>query len=378
MRSILRYPTTMVFLALSLAPLALFGIDGPWLGGGPGPALRAPAPFPSRLVPETFRRISTWFNDRIGMRFPLMVLDSHWRFRVWDFRFRDQIIFGDGPWLFFNDDPAAPAARMSDLRGQLRMPDPDIAQLDRQLAAVQAQFAQCGKAAFVVIAPNKQSIYPEELRAGHPYRRSRLDDVLAKLSPQVRAMIIDPRPELREQKTRHGVPVYYRADSHWNELGAYVAYQKIVATLAQAKPVERPDLATLDGVGVHATPVAGGDIATHMLYLPWYFPDDRISLRGKAAEPPLEIESQRDRRLIANPQRQGRLLILSDSFGDFLVGLLARHFHEVEQLSRPTWPAAFDGERVALRKTDAVIIEIAERSLPELLQPPRRLERACG
>jgi hypothetical protein len=60
------------------------------------------------------------------------------------------------------------------------------------------------------------------------------------------------------------------------------------------------------------------------------------------------------------------------------VGLLARHFHEVEQLSRPTWSAAFDGERVALRKADVVIIEIAERSLPELLQSLPRLERACG
>jgi len=378
MRALLRTPATMVFLTLSLAPLALFGINGPWLGGGHGPALRAPVPFPSRLVPETFRRISTWFNDRIGMRFPLMVLDSHWRFHVWDFRFRDQIIFGDGPWLFFNDDPAASAARMSDVRGRLRMPDAAIAQLDRQMTAVRAQLAQCGKTAFMLIAPNKQSIYPEELRAERRYSRSRLDDVLGKLSPQARAMVIDPRPELREQKTQHGVPVYYRVDSHWNNLGAYLAYQKIIATVAQAKPVERADLATLDGVDVHVTPSVGGDIADRMLYLPWNFPDDRVSLRGKSEEPLLEIESQRDRRLIVNPQRQGRLLILSDSFGNFLMDLLARHFHEVEQLSRPTWPAAFDGERIALRKADVVVIEIAERSLPELLEPPRRLERACG
>ena len=49
----------------------------------------------------------------------------------------------------------------------------------------------------------------------------------------------------------------------------------------------------------------------------------------------------------------------------------------MEILSRPTWPAVFDADAVARHNADAAMIEIAERSLPELLQPPRRLERAC-
>jgi hypothetical protein len=82
--------------------------------------------------------------------------------------------------------------------------------------------------------------------------------------------------------------------------------------------------------------------------------------------------------LILNPQGKGKLLIFTDSFGLPLAQLLARHFREVEMRPRPAWPALFDGEAIARSKADVAMIEIAERSLPELTQPPRALERACG
>ena len=370
-------PLIVVFLALSLAPAALVGINGPWLGGGERPFLRAPVAFPEKLTPESFRRMSAWFNDRLGMRYPLMVLDSHWRLDVWRLRFRGDVLFGNGSWLFFNDAPPAPAARNADLRGTLRMRLSEIAQLDRQMAQARAQFSACDKSAFIAIAPNKQSIYPEELREGSTYLPSRLDDVLAKLGSEVRSMIIDPRPELRASKSRYGVPNYFPTDSHWNDLGAFIAYQKIVATLAQAKAIDRPELATLDGVSVRAEASAAGDIATRMLFLPWNFPDQIVMLRGLPAIP-LSTAVDRDRLLLTNPQGKRKLLIFGDSFAAWIASLLARHFAEVEVLSRPTWPAAFDGEAVARRKADVTIIEIAERSLPELLQPPVQLDRVCG
>jgi hypothetical protein len=375
MRAI-KHPAIIVFLALSLAPVALIGINGPWFGGGTGPFLRAPSPFPRNLAPNTFRRISTWFNERLGMRYPLMVLDSHWQLRAWRLRFRGDVLFGSGPWLFFNDSPPAPAARRADLRGQLRMTTADIAALGRQMAAVRAAFAACRKTAFVAIAPNKQSIYPEELREGATSLPSRLDDVLEKLAPETRALFIDPRSALRAEKSRHGVPLYYPTDSHWNDLGAFIAYRRIVAALAQANSIARPELATLDGVTIQAEPFAGGDVATRMLFLPWNFPDRHIMLRG-GPEFPLSLQVERDRVVITNPGGKGKLLIFADSFGPPLASLLARHFREVEMLSRPTWPAVFDGGEVARSNADVTMIEIAERSLPELLQPPGRLERAC-
>lgn len=373
---IVRHPAILVFLALAVAPALLFGINGPWYGGGDGPILRAPWSFPQRLTPETFRRVSLWFNDRLGMRYPLMVLDSHWRLDVWRLRFRNDVLFGHGPWLFFNDSPPAPAARLSDFRGTLRLNESTIGTIDRQIVSARAGFAACGKAAFIAIAPNKQSIYPEALRRGGTYLPSRLDDVLARLSPEARSAVIDPRPELRMSKPHYGVPVYHPTDSHWNDLGAFIAYQKIVSVLAAANRIDRPELATLEGVEIRAEAAAGGDVATRLLFLPWNFPDQNIVLRG-LAQAPVSVRAERDRVIVSNPQGRGKLLLFADSFGPPLASLLARHFREVEMLSRPTWPPIFDGAVITPRNPDVVVIEIAERSLPELSQPSTRLEGLC-
>jgi hypothetical protein len=373
---VIRHPAILMFLALSLAPALLFGINGPWYGGGAGPYLRPALSFPERLTPETFRRISIWLNDRLGMRYPLLVFDSHWRLRVWQLRFRGDVLFGHSSWLFFNDSPPLPAARLADVRGTLRMDNDAVATVERNLTSAKERFGICGKFAFVTIAPNKQSIYPEELRNQATYLPSRFDDLMVRLSPDARSIIIDPRPELRAAKSRYGVPVYRPTDSHWNELGAFIAYQKIVSVLAKADAIDLPELATLDGVEINAESVAGGDVATRLLYLPWNFPDQNIVLRGGSSVAP-SVRTEPGRVILTNPQGRRKLLILADSFAPPLASLLARHFREVEMLSRPTWPAAFDGDVIASRNPDAVLFEIAERSVPDLLQPSTHLERVC-
>jgi hypothetical protein len=305
-----------------------------------------------------------------------MVLDSHWRLAVWRLRFRGDVLFGHGSWLFFNDSPPLAGARLADFRGALRMNESMIAAIDRQVASAAAAFAACGKAAFIAVAPNKQSIYPEQLREGAAHRPSRLDDFLARLGPKSRSALIDPSPELRASKPRYGVPLYRPTDSHWNEPGAFIAYQKIVSALEKAGMIDRPDLATLEGIEIHAETAADGDVATRLLFLPWNFPDQYIALRG-GAQFPLSIRAERDRVVVNNPQGRGKLLMLADSFGPPLASLLGRHFAEVEILSRPTWPALFDGALVASTNADVTLIEIAERSLPELTQAPARLDEVC-
>jgi hypothetical protein len=114
-----------------------------------------------------------------------------------------------------------------------------------------------------------------------------------------------------------------------------------------------------------------------MLFLPWNFSDQRVVLRG-APEPGRPAPSERDRVIALNPQGKGKLLVFTDSFGPLLALPLARHFERVEMLQRPAWPAVFDGEQIARSKADVVMIEIVERNLPELTQPPRALENACG
>jgi hypothetical protein len=371
-RTITGPAAVILFFALALLPVALFGVNGPWPGRGE-PLLAPPAAFPPNLTSNTFRRISTWFGDRIGLRYPLLKLGSEMPVAVWQPRMIRNTIIGRYPWLFSSDDESRHVALMADLRGRLRFDDDAVARFDAQLRAAQSGFAACGKTALVMVAPNKQSIYPEQVRdPAKAYPRTRLDDLLQRLSPLARSAIVDPRPALRTAKANDPVALFLRTDSHWNGLGAFVAYRSIVQALARSNAIDRPELATLDNYEIDAEPFQGGDMAVNVLHLPWYFADEEVTLRAKQALPPITVTDEGQRVLFTNSDGKGRLLLLGDSFAPPLAAYLARHFKEVELRLKEIWPVPLpDGI------ADVTLVEIVERHLHELVQMPRALARGC-
>ena len=373
---IIRHPAILVFIALAVAPAVLFGINGPWFGGGAGPILRPPSSFPQRLTPETFRRVSAWFNDRLGMRYPLMVLDSHWRLNVWRLRFRGDVLFGHASWLFFNDSPPAPAAHLADFRGTLRMTESTIATIDRQIASARAAFGACGKAALswsrrtsrAFIRRNcarmgrisragwmiswrgchRRRAPPSSIRVPNCARASRVT-VSRSIIRRIRTGTI----LVRLSRTRRSSRLLQRPigsiGRNWRRLRE-----------SRYTPKPRPAATLPPGCCI----------------CPGIFPI-RTSCCVGWSQLPLSVRAERDRVVVSNRQGRGKLLILADLFGPPLASLLGRHFAEVEMLSRPTWPALFDGALVASANADVAIIEIAERSLPELVQAPARLDQMC-
>jgi hypothetical protein len=377
-RRITRPAAVVVFFALVLVPVVLFGVTDPWADGTPR-AAAAPKPFPQVLSASTFRRIAEWFNDRAGLRFPLLRLGLDWSMTVWQPRVRGSVILGSGSWLFWSDDETRHTAVMADARGRLRLEESATRAIDTQLPAVRASYAACGRQAFVVVAPNKQSIYPEELGVGFSgYAPSRLDGLLENLSPPARSMMIDLRPALRAEKSNHPAPLYYRTDTHWNALGIFYSYRSVVEALARAGAIDRPELASLANYDLAILPYAGGDMAQRVLNAPWRFPDSDVVLTPKARLATASRAIGPDRITFANPAGKGRLLMIGDSFAPLMAPFLARHFAEVTVLERVYWPLAFDGAMTAALRADVTLLETVERALPDLAAAPRNLDRACA
>lgn len=374
---IIRFLPLIVFLAFAVTPALLIGVNGPWPGGAM-PEFRPLRPFPPNLAPNTFRRIGDWFSDRIGMRYPFLKLGTEMTTRLWQPRVVGSVIVGRGPWLFWSDDETQPTAMMSDVRGRLRLPDETATSIDNILRAAQAAYSLCGRHTYMVVAPNKQSIYPEEMgadRAG--YLPSRFDGLLDKLSPAVRAMMIDPRPAMRAAKANHSMPLYFHTDTHWNDLGAYYAYRSVVETLAKANAVYKPERAAFENFELTVFPF-DGDMATRVLYLPGRFADVRPVLQPKPPLRPVMQSEEPGLIRFTNPDGQGRLIINGDSFGPFLSRMLAVHFREVILLPATDWPLAFDGAVAKNLKPDVALVETAERLLPSLATAPRNLDQACS
>ena len=114
-----------------------------------------------------------------------------------------------------------------------------------------------------------------------------------------------------------------------------------------------------------------------MLFLPWTFPDEQLRLHEKSPVPTTQVAHVEAHLVFRNPAGSRRLLIQGDSFLKLLVPLLPRHFAETLVFLRPASMAVFDGDLIARLKPDVVILELAERHLSALRDPPRNLARMC-
>jgi hypothetical protein len=105
----------------------------------------------------------------------------------------------------------------------------------------------------LLIAPNKHSIYGEFLPEGLASGSNHLTDLLVVSAQAKGASIVDLKSALTaESKGRK--KIYYKGDSHWNPIGAAIAYQVSIEAInrifdKQFKWVEQPSFKAFSVVG---------------------------------------------------------------------------------------------------------------------------------
>jgi alginate O-acetyltransferase complex protein AlgJ len=375
-RSKTRTLTVVTFFAAVLLPVFLLGYNGPWLGPGDYPSFRGRAYFPRIFSPDWFGMFDEWFAVRLGFRYPLIYVGTSFHLGVLGRSLDRHIFFGRDGWMFWTDDRETVPAIMADSRGKLQFKPEEIRRIDALLRATRDSFAACGIPSAIVVAPNKQSIYGEFLldaEAGVP--QTRFDALMDALSDSARAMIIDPRPIMQAAKIAHApVHLFNKTETHWNDLGAFYAYSAIIGELARAMQIAHLERASLDNYRVTVERYAGGDMATRVLFAPWRFADENVSVTPRDPIPGGRV-TQLDRTYFVsrNPAGTGRLVLFGDSFAFQVMPFLAQHFEEVHHYV----DEAFNGSIVARHRADAVLLLMVERYANRLLLPQIDLARAC-
>jgi len=237
------------------------------------------------------------------------------------------------------------------------------------LEARQQWLASRGVAFFVVVPPDKHTVYPEFLpRSVH--RRdtaTRLDQLQKRLESSA-VNFIDLRPVLTEAKSRRRL--YHRTDSHWNDCGAFVGFQEIMRRIAieletaNAKvSMELPVPSEMEFV-LDVFDAPGGDLAV-MLDSPVEFREERLRLR------PLQRRNADMRR--TNPESQKRTqhvsvnhtapplraVVYHDSFTTGLMPFLNEQFERIDYVRTYDLPV----ELIDQQRPDIVLMEMVERSL---------------
>jgi hypothetical protein len=283
-----------------------------------------------------------------------------------------QIIIGKNDWLYLGD---AHAKTITVKRTHTTAINSEMAKNIGLATTAWAQWLkQHGVQSYrIMLVADKDSIYPEYLPNWvQPVTDYATNTLLANVSPEI---YIDTRAILKNSKLNFSQPLYYKTDTHWNNLGAWIAFQHFMEKQDQNERLTIPQMAAIS-----ASPCDGGDLG-RFLKISKLLSDTEVTLDminpkpidvekydfdtgqllgagGNAPVPmshvPLLIKSK-------NALNQKKVLWLRDSFGDAVSPLMAATFSEVLQLHYEVVDSKRFAQLVNTFKPDYVFVTVVER-----------------
>jgi alginate O-acetyltransferase complex protein AlgJ len=313
-----------------------------------------------RAFPDGFTR---YFEDHFAFRARFVRWQAALRYQLLDVSPTPAVVKGRDGWLFYADDDA-----LADYTTERPLTQAELEQWRLALEHTRQRLAVVGVTFVFVTAPAKHAIYPEFMPPGIRRLReeSRSDQLAAYLAAHSTVIAVDLRPVLLQHK--HDERLYQRTDTHWNDRGAFVAYQQIIRALQPVYPELHP--ASRSEFEAREVRTRGLDLAGMMGLTSTLHEDDLILTsrhrRARTIEPlhpdPHGIEG----RLVTEIPGAAlpRLLVFRDSFGSALIPFLSEHFSRAVYL----WQNYLDFDVIAKERPDIVIQEWVGRRLTTL--PP--------
>jgi alginate O-acetyltransferase complex protein AlgJ len=273
-------------------------------------------------------------------------------------------LVGSDGWLFL-----AKRTTMQDYQHSVGLRTEVLLELQTQLDRLDADLRKEGRTLLVVVPPDKASIYPQYMPPEIPVfpRASRLDDLVVMMQSHGTTRIVDLRAALIAASATH--QVYYRTDSHWNDLGAYHAYVEIMNALSADDPrLEPHPLADFqERIGGSANRELARIMGLRDLVEPGLELMPEFPSGTETVTTPLpEVEDM----WVTTSQNAGlpRLLVFRDSFYFWLSKFVEPHFSRTTVVH---YNRLGDGtsmnDWIGRAAPTIVIIEVVEDSLEQIL-----------
>jgi len=360
-----------IFLIAISTPLLdmVFKLDPlPRLSENRGPAELPPIQFKKKMIQEFPLKFTQYYNDNFGFRNTFVRVNYLVRKGLLESSPSREVVLGKDGWLFY-----AGEGELADYRGINHYDVKSLEKWARFLELKRQWLAQDGIRYLFVIAPNKSTIYGDYLpkSINKVKQKSGLDELLEYLKENTQVEIVDLRPALF--KAGEIERTFNKTDTHWNNFGAFVAYQEIMKPVSRwfpetkAYPYEKFSLHRKKGLGGDLASLIGGTeyILEDELHLaPLVQRRAKVSEKDESPQGPFSM-AQTNAKL-------PRVIVYRDSFLVSVIPYLSEHF----QYSRyfwQRWDAAVPIEKVVGKyKPDLVIEEVVERllknSVPDYLR----------
>ena len=356
------------FLLLMVIPTAAFRLFGSWIDKT-NYEQRTLAEKPEFSINEINAYPSSYeayFNDNLPFRTQFIELDSLIKYFVFQESPSDRVVLGEDGWLFYNPG-GVHYNPMADYCGQSTISQEEMVQAAQKLVQARDQLAALGKEFVVMLTPNKECIYSDKIPAEYPKaaEETRCDQLVAYLREHTDLSVVYPKEQLLEAiKDYPEYSFYYKTDTHWNYLGAYVGAKALLSELG----IEMPELSEISIEKIDYT----GDLAGMMGLTKYLNYDWDYAVSGYSSGKDVQLEfigenfSDPTKYLgyTAKDADQRKLCVLRDSYTTAMTPYLTSMFSESVLLHR----GIYTPELLAEIDADVVVLQVVERELESFLQ----------
>lgn len=348
----------LMFLILIALPVVIY----PHLGGkidGENFEKRQMAEKP-RLTIDNFAdfpgQYEAYFSDALPFRKRMISYNNLIDHKLFRISSVSHVLVGSDGFLFYHPN-GTDGNPIGDYMGTTVYTDQDIKLIAHRLLRAQYDLEQQGRKFAVLIAPNKETMYAEEYLPGI-YKENEISraDRLYEYLKTTDLNVTFPKAELNAVMEAHpDWYTYYKTDTHWNSIGAYVGTHLVMEKLGL--PIN-----DIESVRVIEKQRAPGDLA-YMLGMTEMLPMDKdyniVDTSVPAAIRKDTSFGDGDTMVrYTNISGNGKtLLVVRDSFAVFMMPYFNNHFSECYYVHM----SAYNPGMIEEYDPDYVVYETVER-----------------
>ncbi len=324
-------------------------------------------PFPQFRISNVwkfFKGYTNYFEDRYAFR--NMIIDFYGKFRIKTFGVSPvpEVEIGVDNWLFSTGKYYHMLSEVPFSENELKLIELNLEVVTKWLELKNIKY-------YFTIAPIKSRIYPDKMTAALQHRSSfsRMNQIYDYISENKNIRSIDLRKELIEG--REVRDTYIGSDTHWNEYGAFLAFEKVMKTFKEDVPeIQVP---VIEEYELDSVIKDKGDLVG-LMGLDSGFPFYEYKLKQKAGEPPVLVDSVIPGKnihyiLISNnpgSRNNHRICIIRDSMSQYWQKFFCNSFSRMLQ----QWSPVMDAALVTKESPDFVLHEMQELFTSHLMKLP--------
>ena len=322
---------------------------------------------------DTFpSKYETYYSDHFSLRSYLVKWYNQMKLSIFkQTPVPDKVVLGKNGWLFFVGQ------EHDSYLGKNRLTSAELEAFRQELEYRKAYLQARNCEFYVLVAPVKANIYPEEV-PNDEFRASTQstgEQLMEYLHANSNVKTIDVYQSLKSKKGND--PLYYKLDNHWNQLGAFHAANVVLDSMHE--DFDELSANKLSDFSMTKKEIREGNLL-EMLSNLWPTNDTYYDLcpkqgfqadyvhkikypmvKGFPYPDEFELEKELD-----EPDAP-KLLVISDSFGGSIFPFLAEHFSRSVKIF-DAWEYKLNEKIVASEKPDIVLLIILESGLRRMLK----------